>query len=84
VEKKKKDSNKSKFENLIKFNFDSSFRSIEHDIRSLDMIMRKKNELDQRNKVLYGCKGVFPSQDKLNKLGNTGKLTGRKGVSFKE
>lgn len=76
--------NREKFENLIKFNFDQSFRSVEHDMRSLDMLMRKKNELDQRSKVLYGGKGVFPSKEKLEKLGGTGLWTGKKGVSFKE
>jgi hypothetical protein len=53
-------------------------------MRSLDMLMRKKNELDQRSKVLYGGKGVFPSKEKLEKLGGTGLWTGKKGVSFKE
>ena len=53
-------------------------------MRSLDAIMRKKNQLDKRNKVLYGGRGVFPSKEQLDKLGNVGKLTGKKGVSFKE
>ena len=87
MQNKKKSSitnNKEKFENLIKFNYNNSFKSVEHDMRSLDMLMRKKNQLDKRNKVLYGGKGLFPSQSKLEKLGDIGKLTGRKGVSFKE
>ena len=69
---------------MIKFNYDQSFKSVEHDMRSLDMIMRKKSQLDKRNKVMYGGKGVFPSQSMLEKLGDKGKLTGKKGVSFKE
>ena len=50
-------------------------------MQSLDIIMRKKSQLDKRNKAMYGGKGVFPSHSMLEKLADHG---GRKGVSFKE
>lgn len=66
---------------MIKFNYDQSFKSVEHDMQSLDIIMRKKSQLDKRNKAMYGGKGVFPSHSMLVKLNDK---TERKGVSFKE
>jgi len=50
-------------------------------MQSLDIIMRKKSQLDKRNKAMYGGKGVFPSHSMLEKSADHG---GRKGVSFKE
>jgi len=53
-------------------------------MQSLDIIMRKKSQLDKRNKAMHGGKGIFPSHSMLKNIGDHGKLTERKGVSFKE
>ena len=44
--------------------------------------MKRKNAMDKRNKVIYGGHGVFPSQDKMDKLGNIGKFKPQKQVNF--
>ena len=63
---------------------ESGFKNVELDLKNLDAIMKKKNAIDKRNKILYGGKGLFPSQDKLNSLGNLGKFPAKKTVNFKE
>jgi len=40
---------------------DNGFKNVESDLKNLDVILKKKNAMDKRNKVLYGGHGVFPS-----------------------
>ena len=56
-----KPTNNQKFNELISYNMDNGFKNVESDLKNLDVILKKKNAMDKRNKVLYGGHGVFPS-----------------------
>ena len=77
-----KPSNDQKFNELISYNMDTDFQDLESDLKNLDAMMKRKNAMDKRNKVIYGGHGVFPSQDKMDKLGNIGKFKPQKQVNF--
>lgn len=61
---------------------ETGFRDVESDLRNLEAVKRRMNAIDRRNKVMYGGHGVFPKKGEMDKLGNVGKMTGKKQVNF--